>query len=151
MQGRRYWVSQPPKNFKKQGKFGQNKRKFRQNNGKFCHKWQHLWLLVHPIKFWQFYKSRIFGRFNEHTPPIKVVSRRPWPHPTSSVNTEVRNIFTGNTASTRQVQQLVSESQPQARQQIPPHSGEDRLPIRRENAFAARRYFRLEDRHPLNP
>ena len=59
----------PPPNFKKSGKFGQNKGKFGQNNGKFCHKWQHLWLLVHPIKFGQFYKSRIFGRFNEHTPP----------------------------------------------------------------------------------
>ena len=70
----------PPQNFKKSGKFGQNKGKFGQNNGKFCHKWQHLWLLVHPIKFGQFYKSRIFGRFNEHTPPIKVVSRRPCTH-----------------------------------------------------------------------
>ena len=40
----------PPQNFKKSGKFG------------------------------QFYKSRIFGRFNEHTPPIKVVSRRPCTH-----------------------------------------------------------------------
>ena len=73
-QGRRYWgggvwgVSHP-QNFKKSGKFGQNKRKFGQNNGKFRHKWQHLWLLVHPIKFGQFYKNSIFGRFNEHIPP----------------------------------------------------------------------------------
>ena len=86
MQGHRYWgvwgVSHPPppQNFKKSGEFGQNKGKFGQNNGKFCHKWQHLWLLVHPIKFGQFYKNSIFGRFNEHTPPIKVVSRRPWSH-----------------------------------------------------------------------
>ena len=36
------------------GKFGQTK-------GKFCHKWQHLWLLAHPIKFGQFYKNSIFG------------------------------------------------------------------------------------------
>ena len=65
-QGRRYWGGvTPPQNFKKSGKFGQNKGKFGQNNGKFCHKWQHLWLLVHPIKFGQFYKSRIFGQFNE--------------------------------------------------------------------------------------
>ena len=56
--------------FLKPGKFGQTK-------GKFCHKWQHLWLLAHPIKFVQFYKNSIFGRFNEHTPPIKVVSRHP--------------------------------------------------------------------------
>ena len=84
-QGRRYWGVggggwggvTPPQNFKKSGKFGKNKGKFGQNNGKFCHKWQHLWLLVHPIKFGQFYKSRIFGQFNEHTPPIKVVSQRP--------------------------------------------------------------------------
>ena len=46
----------------KKGKFGQNK-------GKFCHKGQHLWLFAHPIKFEQFYKNSIFGRFNEHTPP----------------------------------------------------------------------------------
>ena len=45
--------------------------------GKFCHKWQHLWLLAHPIQFGQFYKNSIFGRFNEHTPPIKVVLRHP--------------------------------------------------------------------------
>ena len=36
------------------GKFGQTK-------GKFCHKWQHLWWLAHPIKFGQFYKNSIFG------------------------------------------------------------------------------------------
>ena len=47
----------------------------RKKPGKFCHKWQHLWLLAHPIKFGQFYKNSIFGRLN---PPIKVVSRRPW-------------------------------------------------------------------------
>ena len=67
-QGRRYWGGggvTHPQNFKKSGKFGQNKEKFGQNNGKFCHKWQHLWLLVHPIKFGQFYKSRIFGQFNQ--------------------------------------------------------------------------------------
>ena len=52
--------------------------KFGQTKGKFCHKWQYLWLLAHPTKFGQFYKNSIFGRFNEHTPPIKVVSRRPW-------------------------------------------------------------------------
>ena len=43
-----------------------------------------MWLLAHPIKFGQFYKNSIFGRFNEHTPPppIKVISRRPslWVH-----------------------------------------------------------------------
>ena len=27
---------------------------------------KHLWLLGHPIKFGQFYKNSIFGRFNEH-------------------------------------------------------------------------------------
>ena len=54
--------------------FGQ--KKFGQTKGKFCHKWQHLWLLAHPIKFWQFFKNSLFGRFNE---PIKVVSRRPCP------------------------------------------------------------------------
>ena len=43
------------------GKFGQTK-------GKSYHKWQHLWLLAHPIKFGQFYKNSVFGRFNEHTP-----------------------------------------------------------------------------------
>ena len=37
-----------------------------------------MWLLAHPIKFGQFYKNSIFGRFNEHTLPIKVVLRRPW-------------------------------------------------------------------------
>ena len=36
-----------------------------------------------------------------------------------SVDTEVRNILSRSTASTRQVQQLGSESQAQARQQIP--------------------------------
>ena len=41
---------------------------------KFCHKWQHLWLLVHPIKF---YKNSIFGRFNEHMLLIKVVFAMP--------------------------------------------------------------------------
>ena len=74
-QGRRYWGCVGgvtlPQNFKKSGKFGQNKGKFGQNNGKFCHKWQHLWLLVHPIKFGQFYKNSIFGQFNEHTPQSK--------------------------------------------------------------------------------
>ena len=64
-------------NFLKTEKFWQNKGKFWQNNGKLCHKWQHLWLLVHPIKFGLFYKNSMFGRFNEHTPPIKVVSLRP--------------------------------------------------------------------------
>ena len=71
-------VTPPPKIFfLKTGKFGQTKGKFGQTKGKFCHKWQHLWLLAHPIKFGQFYKNGIFGQFNEHTPPIKVVSRRP--------------------------------------------------------------------------
>ena len=48
-------VSHPPKHFLKPEKFGQTKG---------C-----LWLLAHPIKFGQFYKNNIFGRFNEHTPP----------------------------------------------------------------------------------
>ena len=36
-----------PQNWKKPGKFGQTKG---------C-----LWLLAHPIKFWQFYKNRRFN------------------------------------------------------------------------------------------
>ena len=63
-------VSHPQKIFKNR----ENSGKLRETNGKFCHKWQHLCLLVHPIKFGQFYKNSIFGRFNEHTPP---------PHPKS--------------------------------------------------------------------
>ena len=69
----------PPQIFKKLGKFGQNKGKFGQNNGEFCHKWQHLWLLVHPIKFGQFYRNSIFGRFNESgfaTPLVVVLPIR---------------------------------------------------------------------------
>ena len=53
VQGRRYWGGGgSPKIFKN-----------RQNSGKFCHKWQHLWLLAHQKKFGQFYKNSIFGRF----------------------------------------------------------------------------------------
>ena len=52
------------KNFKKRENLGKLREKF-------CHKWQHLWLLAHPIKFGQFYKNSIFGRFNEHTPESK--------------------------------------------------------------------------------
>ena len=70
-QGRRYWGRgcHTPQKFKKNGKFGQTEGKFGQTKRKFCHKWQHLSLLAHPIKFGQFFKNSIFGRFNEHTPP----------------------------------------------------------------------------------
>ena len=55
----------------KTGEKGENSGKLRENSvtrGNII-----LWLLAHPIKFRQFYKNSIFGRFNEHTPPIKVV------------------------------------------------------------------------------
>ena len=42
----------PPKSFKN-----------RENSGKL----KVVWLLAHPIKFVQFYRISIFGRFNEHT------------------------------------------------------------------------------------